>query len=99
MTGAETGARGCQARLARLIVATSVPATTATGVAAATPGAISAAAARFLRTRLVHLKLPAIHIEAVEFTDGLGCIASIAQFDKSEAARAPGFPVGDDSSR
>src|SRR5579859_394504 len=76
-----------------LIIAPAIP----TGITAATSRAIStaAASARFLRTRFVHLKLPAVHVEPVELTDGLGCVATIAQFDKAEASRAPRFPVSD----
>ena len=91
---------GAQGSLA-LIAATSVSAGTPAGITTAATRAVSTSTAtsRFLGTRFVHLELPAIHIEAVEISNGLGCIASITEFDKSEAARAPSFPVGDNSSR
>src|SRR5467141_1062290 len=92
----ETGAQGSLP----LIVATpTAPRTTAGITTAATRAIPTTAAARFLRARFVHLKLPAIHIEPIELTNGLSCVAAITQLDKAEASRASRFPVGNDSSR
>jgi hypothetical protein len=67
--------------------------------AAAPTTAISTTAARFLRTRFVHLQLPPIDIHSVEIADCLGSIVAGTQLHKAESTRAPGFPVGNDPRR
>src|SRR5467141_864917 len=91
------------ARLPRRLTVILVRHAVASAALAASPAASSARSAKIpwtawraafaLRPRFIHLQIASANFFSIEGGHGCGCFRVIGHLDKSETARAPGFPV------